>query len=296
MRWLSAQFEHWLTNPKRERLAYRMSRWRMSPLYRPLTRRALPILGVVLLAWGLWSHDGLRQFLADQKAQWQENIAERPELMVRVVKVTGAPPRLEMQIRARLNLRLPQSPLDFDLRLIKAQIDQMEEVAASEVSFIQTGVLGIEVTPRVPALIWRSANGLILLDSQGTPAGRIASRSDFPELPLIAGDGADQHTAQAARLIEQLGTLKPRLRGLVYVGERRWDVVLAPEMTIRLPELEPEAALARVLAYHQSRDILLREIRAVDMRNPERPFVRLSHAAVEQIFGSTDNDPAQGVN
>jgi cell division protein FtsQ len=103
------------------------------------------------------------------------------------------------------------------------------------------------------------------------------------DLPLIAGEGADRVVGEALTLLRAAGPLMPRLRGIVRVGERRWDMVLDNDQTIMLPEVAPFPALAQVIALNQTQDLLTRDVRAVDMRNPNRPTLRVSENAHEEL-------------
>jgi len=62
------------------------------------------------------------------------------------------------------------------------------------------------------------------------------------------------------------------------MGERRWDIVLAPDIRVMLPEADPKTALEQVLAFNHAQNLLDRAIAAVDFRNPARPTVRLTGA------------------
>lgn len=97
------------------------------------------------------------------------------------------------------------------------------------------------------------------------------------------GTGAAPIIAQAARELGVLtvgvvtkpfqfeGGKRMRLR----VGERRWDVILDRGQRIMLPETNPVSALEQVIAMEQAQELLLRDVVAVDMRNAQRPTVRL---------------------
>ncbi|MCB1342496.1 MAG: cell division protein FtsQ, partial [Pseudooceanicola sp.] len=102
-----------------------------------------------------------------------------------------------------------------------------------------------------------------------------------PDLPLIAGEGADARVAEALELVQAAKPLGGRLRGLVHVGERRWDVVLDREQRIQLPTDQPVAALERVIALDQAQDMLGRDVSVVDMRIEARPTLRMTEAAMQ---------------
>jgi hypothetical protein len=62
---------------------------------------------------------------------------------------------------------------------------------------------------------------------------------------------------------------RTRLRGLVRIGERRWDVVLDRDQRILLPADRRRGALERVIALDEAHELLARDIAVVDMRNPD---------------------------
>ena len=90
-------------------------------------------------------------------------------------------------------------------------------------------------------VVWRSAAGLELLDQNGVRVAEVDSRLRRPDLPLIAGEGAEAHVPEALALLAETRPVAERLRGLVRVGERRWDLVLDRGQVVKLPEPDPVA-------------------------------------------------------
>jgi hypothetical protein len=78
-------------------------------------------------------------------------------------------------------------------------------------------------------------------DDTGHRVASLLARSDRPDLPLIAGEGADA-AAEALEVLAAAGPLIPRLRGLVRVGDRRWDLVLDRDQRILLPDARTRCA------------------------------------------------------
>ena len=88
---------------------------------------------------------------------------------------------------------------------------------------------------------------------------------------------------QALDILAAAAPLADRLRGLVRMGERRWDVVLDRDQRIQLPETAPIIALEKVIALDKAQDLLARDISVIDMRNPVRPTLRLAEPALEEL-------------
>jgi cell division protein FtsQ len=117
---------------------------------------------------------------------------------------------------------------------------------------------------------------LELLDETGHYVRSITARIDYPDLPLVAGEGADENIAQARMLLATAAPLADRVRGLVYVGQRRWDVALDRDQRIMLPAQGAVQALEKVLILNDTQELLDRAISVVDMRLNERPTLRLA--------------------
>ena len=156
-------------------------------------------------------------------------------------------------------------------------------VADATVRVKSGGILEIHVTPRVPVALWRQDDGLHLIDRDGTDMGAVATRADRPDLLLVAGDGAKGALGEATAIMAAARPIAPHLRGLVRMGDRRWDLVLERGQRIMLPQDNAIAALQRVVVMAQTQDLLERDIVAVDMRNPDRPTIRLTGGAAAEM-------------
>ena len=100
---------------------------------------------------------------------------------------------------------------------------------------------------------------------------------------------------QALDILAAARALDQPVRGLVRMGERRWDLVLDNGKRVLLPEDEPVRALERVIVLDHANDMLERDLVTIDMRLGARPTVRLSETATEEWWhltragGATDN-------
>lgn len=63
------------------------------------------------------------------------------------------------------------------------------------------------------------------------------------------------------------------------VDQRRWNLRLRSGVDVKLPETDPDAAIATLLKLQRESRLLDREIQWVDLRTPGKAFVRLSAEA-----------------
>jgi cell division protein FtsQ len=122
----------------------------------------------------------------------------------------------------------------------------------------------------------------MLVDETGHRVAGLFSRADRPDLPLVAGEGAERAMPEALALFDAAGPLTQRIRGLVRMGERRWDIVLDRKQRVMLPEKNPVQALERLLALDHAQDLMNRDILTVDLRSDHRPTLRLTPNALAE--------------
>ena len=268
-------------DPAPSRWAYKMQRLWLTPAFRVFMRFGLPVL-VVALVFGIFmASQARRDFLSGLMNSAKDQVTERPMFMVNLMSIDGASPELADAVRAKLALKLPQSALELDLDAIRITAENLDAVARAVVRFGAGNVLQITITEREPAFVWRTNAGLMLLDGTGHRIAALAERADRADLPLIAGEGADQSILEATALLQAASPLESRIRGLVRIGTRRWDLALDRDQRVLLPADNPVAAVEGLIALNAAENILARDLLSVDLRNPQRPVLRLAPAALD---------------
>ncbi len=270
-------------DPAPSRVKYKLHRLWLTPFYRALIRTGLPIAFILIGAFAYLRDPAVQQKLVMSFNNARTTIEQRPEFMIQQMHIQGVPESFDKLVRDTLNVNLPISSFHLDLEAMKARVDNIDAVETANLLIGSKGILEVGVIMRVPVLVWRSDEGLILLDANGQKSGQLVSRLQRTDLPLITGAGVQDHSKQALDIFKKLSPISGRVRGLMRVGERRWDVVLDRNQVLKLPEDQPIAALGRILALHRAQDILNRDITVVDVRDGRKPILRLSELALDGL-------------
>lgn len=270
-------------DPAPSRWSWRLQRLMLTPLFRIGLRVGVPFAVTFGIATAWLSVPENRQLVTDSVAQMRKNFEERPEFMVNLMAVDGADATLDLAIREAVPLEFPITSFDLDLEAIRDTLTLMPPVENATVRIKPGGVLHLDIIPRTGAAIWRTAEGLYLVDAHGVEFAELSGRAARPDLPVIAGQGAPEHISEALQLIAAAAPLGDRLRGLVRLGDRRWDVVLTRDQRVLLPETGAVRALERVIALETAQELLARDISRVDLRLPHRPTVRMKTGAAEDL-------------
>ena len=268
--------------PGPSKLTYRLSRAWAKPIIRNAALVSLPLIALAIAGWRVAADDGWRGMIEARILSVVEQIAARPEFAVRGVAVFGGSDALQADVRRALDIQPGMSSLKLDVEELRLRVEALGAVETATVQFDPQGTLRITVVERIAVVLFRRTDGgLVMLDKNGVEIGPAERRADHPELPVIRGPGAQDRVGEVIALLGGAPGIVPRLRALIRVGERRWNLELDRGMTIKLPETGGVEALSRIMALHYGEELLDRDIEVIDMRLPERPALRMKPEAAE---------------
>jgi cell division protein FtsQ len=93
-------------------------------------------------------------------------------------------------------------------------------------------------------------------------------------LLLLGGPGAPEHVGELLLLLAYEPDVARQLRSAVWVGQRRWNLVLSSGVEIWLPEEDAVAALKQLAKLDSQFKLLGREFGVVDLRLPDKLYLR----------------------
>ncbi|MEL7300174.1 MAG: cell division protein FtsQ/DivIB [Pseudomonadota bacterium] len=265
------------------RWGYRLQRMWLTPLFRALLRTGLPCMIIGGAVYAHVSQPHVRVAIGESLLEARSWVQERPEFMVHLVAIEGVSEETAEVVRKAIHVDFPVSSFDLDLEALRTDVETLSPVKSASLRVRPGGVLEVGVTERVPAMVWRSWDGLKLIDVDGVVLRPLSERGEAGVLPLAVGEGAERAVGEALDLVRAAAPIRDRLRGLRRMGERRWDVVLDRGQVIQLPEEAPVRALERVILLDTAQDLLARDITHVDLRNPRRPTLRLAESGLEEL-------------
>jgi len=270
-------------DPAPSKIKYRLQRLWLRKYVRPVVQIWVPFLIVSLVIFLMSGNAGVRGYLQQKYENIRTTIAARPELMINNISIPVGSADLARQINGVIDVALPVSALDVNLEMLRQVVQNLSAVKSATVQLDGEGGLEIRIVERIPKFVWRNGNRIFLLDETGVRVAEVPRRSVRADLPLIIGAGADVAIAEAQILFQMAAPLEERLRAIVRVGERRWDMVLDGDQTIKLPEFGSEQALRLVVALQAAEKLMDWNLSIVDMRDPNRPIIRLNDDALNEL-------------
>ncbi|SDO08036.1 cell division protein FtsQ [Methylobacterium phyllostachyos] len=193
------------------------------------------------------------------------------------VTISGISRMYEREVLAAAGIDWRSSVPFLDVNAVREKLLRVPLIAQASVRKIYPNEIAITQVEREPAALWQKNGELSVIAADGTVID--AMRDDrYASLPLVVGEDANTKLPEYLALIAAAGPLADRIKAGTYVSGRRWTLKL-DGVDVRLPEVDPAAALARLVRFEREAGLLEKDIIAVDLRMPDRLVVRLTEEA-----------------
>jgi cell division protein FtsQ len=162
----------------------------------------------------------------------------------------------------------------------RAALKRNPWIAEATVLKLYPGRLQISVTERIPLALWQKDGAVRVIADDGTVLEPF-TRGRFAKLPLVVGEGADREARAFLATVARYPSIAQDVESAGWVAQRRWNLHLKSGLEVRLPAGDVAPALQRLVALDRDKNILSRDITAIDLRFRDRVIVRLSDAAAQ---------------
>jgi cell division protein FtsQ len=164
--------------------------------------------------------------------------------------------------------------LAFDTDAVKERLEHVPWIKHAQVMRLLPSTLQVVIEERVPFAVWQSRGQTYVVDAEGTVIAP-AVREAYADLPLVVGEGAGKNAADLFDTLRPFDSLTKQMVAALRVGDRRWTLKLASGIDIMLPDDGVTDALNTLIGLDRDRNLLGRNIAAVDLRLADRVSVRL---------------------
>jgi cell division protein FtsQ len=192
---------------------------------------------------------------------------------VRQVHLSGNERTTEDEAFGALDVTAGYSIFSVDPSAARKRLLALPWVADAEVRRQFPDTVTVRLIEKRPFALWRNGRDMSVVERSGAVITR--EGLDSFHLPVIAGAGAP---GVAAPFLDVLGGYKAvftRVRMIERMGERRWDLKLDGNVTVRLPEEGWEDQLKELDTLISKRGVLDRDIEIIDLRYPDNYVFKL---------------------
>ncbi len=191
------------------------------------------------------------------------------------VQIAGIVELREGEVLAAAGVGPLRSLAFLDAGEVRKRLESVPMIRQASVSKLYPDALSITIVEREPQALWQRNGEVFVIAADGTVID-LMTDPRFSRLPFVAGEGANTHSQEYIDIIAAAGPLAPRIRAGILVSGRRWDIKFDNDLIVRLPEIEPVAAMARLIDIESRDKVLNKDLIAIDMRQSDRIAMRLS--------------------
>lgn len=203
------------------------------------------------------------------------------------VKVSGNAETSEIDILEKVGLDGTTSLMSLDVAQTRDALKTLPWVLDADVRKIYPDTVEIKLKEKVAFGIWQHGSQLELIERDGKPIARLRDNK-FAYLPLFVGRDAGTGASEIMDDLERWPAVKVRVKALMRVAGRRWDLKLDNGVVIKLPERGMDRAMADLGDFDARHQVLERDILAIDLRLEDRTTVQLTADAAERRKKAVD--------
>lgn len=246
----------------------------------PLWRRpwAVPAFAAVMIsifsgsAW--WAVETGQAERWSSQAKWQViAVTGRLGFTVQDILVEGRRETKQKDLLKAIRLARGAPIFAFDLDAARQRVEALPWVRQAVVQRKLPDTIYLKIHERKPLALWQHNRRFSLIDETGTVIAR-QRISRFSNLLVVVGKKAPKHASEIIKILSAEPVLRKKVKAAVWIGDRRWNIRLKDGIDVRLPEDNPAGAWQRLAEYNRKHDVLNRDVKVLDLRQPDRLIVR----------------------
>ncbi|MDB2683094.1 FtsQ-type POTRA domain-containing protein [Alphaproteobacteria bacterium] len=188
-------------------------------------------------------------------------------------------------VMALINMQKGDPLFSFDPKSAREQIGKMAWIENVQIERRWPDTIYIRLKERTPLAFLQSNKKLLLLDQHGQII-HTNNLSRFEDLIIVIGEGAQEKSPQLLATLKAEPEIFSRVESAKRISDRRWDVVLKNNMTLKLPENDYALALRQISDAQKEDQILDKDIEHIDLRDHARMIIRTRPGMVQEYKAS----------
>ncbi len=236
----------------------------------------LAILSATVIGVAAWMGQSL-DVVENRMTAVLDGAASAAGLSVRSVRVSNT---LSAGLRERVldaaDVRPGDNMFRASPKAIRARVETIPALADVQVYRLWPGYIQISATSGQAAMRWQKDGKIHIVDAQGEAAVEPIPAELAARLPFVVGEGGAVPSADLFAELKAWPQLSSRVKSVIRVGDRRWDIRFDTGTDVQLPEDDQGRSLAVARLYDlQTRHAILDTgLAKIDMRDPRRVYLR----------------------
>jgi cell division protein FtsQ len=178
----------------------------------------------------------------------------------------------ESEIVNALNADVGTSLFSLDLEKVHSRIKNLSWVEYASVRRILPNIIEVDITERKPIAIWQNNMKLALIDSEGSIIST-KNIQKFSGLLHVVGKDANLHADSLYEHLKASPEILENIISAVRYGERRWNLILKQDITVKMPESGFSEALDYLDKMAKQKKLFGQKYKMLDLRDSNKYYI-----------------------
>ncbi len=184
-----------------------------------------------------------------------------------------------------VNVQRGNSLFASDLKEIKKRLEALSWVRTATVQRRWPFTIYVRLVEYKPIALWQQKAIFYLVDDQGHHFA-IPKDSPFQSLPILTGEEAPKNAPDLFSVLREFPSIIGRVTGAIYLGKRRWDLMLDNRLKLKLGEGKIKQSLTHFVHLEESSKISDKNVIAIDLRFEDKVYFQLAPEAADVKLSS----------
>ena len=212
------------------------------------------------------------RYLSRESSAFYKNLTE---LSISRIVIKGANLALKKEITELVQITANEGFSALKAQSLRDKIQEIARVKKAFVKFSTDGLVVVDVVERKEAVVFLNNNTYEVLDTDGIILSVNKSYDGLSNFPLIVGKSASKNIRELIWIVEKINAHRSEVLYYEWVGNRRWDIHMRNNTVFKLPEKNLSKGLEIMGIFLIKNNKLLNSLVAVDLRNLEKPIIKL---------------------
>jgi cell division protein FtsQ len=225
---------------------------------------------VAITVVALWLGGFWPQIIQNGKTFKQNRLMDMGFVVARV-DVMGEGRLNEQDVLKAVNVRPGDYFFGVDLKEAQRRTESLPWVDRAVVRRLWPNRIVVQLVENQPYAVWQNKGQLALINKEGDVIAPVSVDISIPTgLIHIVGEGAAAEAAELEDMLSDWQGLNRRVTSAILVSGKRWNIILDDAVTVKLPSVGIEVALAKLAKLQNQTQILDRAVSEIDLRLMDR--------------------------
>ena len=166
----------------------------------------------------------------------------------------------------------------LDLKKSKLELEKNSWIKSVKLKYSLPSKLSIIIKEEKPIFILKDNEKITLLNAEGKKIQDLEIVSNnYKNLLILSGHGVENKILNLLNIFAISTSLSEEIKEATLISSRRWSLKHSANITIELPENNPDKAFYKIFELEKKYGFLNRRLKKVDLRASDRMIIQLKN-------------------